>query len=247
MPINCIAIDDDLSSLENLNSYLNTLPDLQLVKSYTDPLKALTDISVADKVDIIFMDIEMPSLSGIELASLLRDKTKHLIFTTAHTKYAIEAFSVEADAYLLKPYSILHFTETINSLYPNKSTDISELDDDFFYIPIQNDSNKLVKIMFSDLISLEEINELVYFRTIKQSYISFKLNFNKMLNEVRRHPEFIQISSSAIISKTHIRSFLGDQIVLFGGTSVSLGSKYKDSFISFLKENLLNNKLIKEN
>ncbi|MFC3563393.1 LytR/AlgR family response regulator transcription factor [Pedobacter jamesrossensis] len=247
MPINCIAIDDDPNSLENLNYYLNTLPDLQLVKSFTDPLKALTDISVSDEVDIIFMDIEMPVLSGIELASLLRQKTKYLIFTTAHSRYAIEAFSVEADGYLLKPYSMIHFTETINNLYPNEGSEGSEIEDDFFFIPGQNEIDELVKIEFNDLVSLEEINDMVYFRTIKQNYISFKLSFSKMLDIVRKHPAFIQVSSSAIISKVHIKSFLGDQIVLTDGISVSLANKYKESFLSFVKENLLKKKLVEDN
>jgi len=247
MPINCIAIDDDPNSLENLNSYLNTVPDLQLVKSFTDPLKALTDISVSEKVDIIFMDIEMPTLSGIELAALLRKKTKHLIFTTAHPRYAIEAFGVEADAYLLKPYSMIHFTETISNLYPNERNETKELKDDFFFIPMQNDSNEFIKIEFSELISLEQINEMVCLRTVNQNYMSFKLNFSKILNIVRENPAFIQVSASAIISKLHIKSFLGDQIVLAGGTSISLANKYKDSFISFIRENLSKNRLVEDN
>lgn len=247
MPINCIAIDDDLNSLESLNSYLNTLPDLQLVKSFTDPLKALTDISVSENVDIIFMDIEMPALSGIELASLLRQKTKHLIFTTAHPRYAIEAFNVEADAYLLKPYSMVHFTETISNLYPNEGNESKELVDDFFFIPTPNESEELVKIEFSELVLLEQINEMVCFKTINQNYMSFKLSFSKMLDIVRKNPEFIQVSSTAIISKLHIKSFLGDQIVLTGGISTSLTNKYKESFISFVKENLLQDKLVEGN
>jgi len=246
MPINCIAIDDDPNSLENLNAYLTKMPDLQLVKSFTDPLKALTDISVSEKVDIIFMDIEMPSLSGIELASLLRQKTKHLIFTTAHPKYAIDAFSVDADAYLLKPYSIVHFTETISNLYPNEGLNTNSIDDEFFLVPLKDETDELLKIEYNDLVVCEQINDMVYFRTIKQNYVSFKLSFTKMLNLLRKHPAFIQVNSSAIISKLHVKSFIGDQIVLTGGLSIPLGGRYKDSFLSFLKENLLKT-LIKDN
>lgn len=247
MPINCVAIDDDPNSLENLNAYLTKLPDLHLVKSFTDPLKALTDISVSDQVDIIFMDIEMPSLSGIELAALLRQKTRHLVFTTAHPRYALDAFSVDADAYLLKPYSMLHFAETINNLYPNEKSQVTTVEDDFFYIPLQDEPDNLVKIEFSDLVALEQINEMVYFRTIKENYMSFKLSFSKMMNLLRRHPSFIQVSSSAMISKLHIKSFLGDQIILTGGVPIALTNKYKDSFLSFVKQNLLKNKLINDN
>jgi len=247
MPINCIAIDDDPNSLENLNAYLTNLPDLQLVKSFTDPLKALTDISVSDKVDIIFMDIEMPSLSGIELAALLRQKTKHLIFTTAHPRYALDAFSVNADAYLLKPYTMVHFAETINNLYPNEKVNNSESDSDFFFVPLHDEPEDSVKIEFDDLVAMEQINEMIYLRTIKQNYMSFKLNFSKMLSLLRNHPSFIQVNSTSIISKLHIKSFLGDQIVLTGGVSISLANKYKESFLSFVQQNLLKGKLINDN
>lgn len=247
MPINCIAIDDDPTSLESLNSYLTNVPDLQLVKSFTDPLKALTDISVSDKVDIIFMDIEMPSLSGIELASLLRQKTKHLIFTTAHPRYALDAFGVSADAYLLKPYTMLHFSETINNLYPNEKSGSADLENNFFLIPLQDEPEDSVKIEFDDLVTLEQINEMIYFKTIKQNYISFKVSFSKMLGLLRNHPSFIQVNSNAIISKLHIKSFLGDQIVLTGGISVMLANKYRESFILFVKQNLLKSTLVNDN
>ncbi|MCZ4223063.1 LytR/AlgR family response regulator transcription factor [Pedobacter rhodius] len=240
MPINCIAIDDDPNSLEGLNSYLISLPDLQLIKSFTDPIQALTDISIADKVDIIFMDIEMPTLSGIELASLLRQKTKHLVFTTAHSKYALDAFGVSADAYLLKPYTMLHFTEIINNLYPNEKSNASAVEDDFLSVLLQDEPESLAKITYDNLIVMEQINEVVYFRIYDHNYMSFKVNFNKMLGLLRNHSSFIQVNTNAIISKLHIKSFLDDQIVLTGGISVQLANKYKESFLLFLKQNLLN-------
>ncbi|MFC4210723.1 LytR/AlgR family response regulator transcription factor [Pedobacter lithocola] len=247
MPINCIAIDDDLNSLENLKFYLKGLPDLQLVKSFTNPVKALNEITDIESVDIIFMDIEMPALSGIELAAMVRQKTKHLIFTTAHTKYAIDAFGVNADAYLLKPYSMVHFTETISKLYPNDSLNAHEIEDEFFLIPIKDTPDDFVKIEFIDLVAFEEINDIVYFRTIKKNYVSFKLNFVKVLSMLKRHPAFIQVNSSAIISKLHIKSFLGNQIVLTGGLSIPLTNKYNEAFILYLKENLFQDNLINDN
>jgi len=239
MPINCITIDDDPNSLENLNSYLAKIPDLQLVKSFTDPLQALTDISSADTVDIIFMDIEMPALSGIELAKLLRKKTKHLIFTTAHSKYALDAFNVAADGYLLKPYSLIHFSEAINNLYPNENPLNDELLEESFSVQLRENASEAVEIVFNELVLFEQINEMVYFRTTSGNYMSFKLSFNKIVELLRKHPAFIQVNSSAIISKLHVKSFLGDQIVLTGGLSTSLASKYKESFVLFVKQNLM--------
>ncbi|MBC6109408.1 LytR/AlgR family response regulator transcription factor [Pedobacter fastidiosus] len=246
MSISCIAIDDDPHALENLKAYMTKLPDLKLVQSFTEPLKALAEISVSNPVDIIFMDVEMPALSGIELAGLLRKKTKHLIFTTAHARYAIDAFKVDADAYLLKPYSILHFAKTINNLYPTgKKTHLpfSIFEDHFFYIPLQNKEGDLVRIDLNELIAVEELTDDIHFRTIKNSYLSSKLNFIKMIKMLKKHPAFIQISQSAIVSKQHIKSVLGGhQVVLSGGISYSVTNPYKDIFSSFIKHNLLKGK-----
>jgi len=245
MSISCIAIDDDPHSLENLIAYMDKLPELKLVQTFTEPLQALAEISVANPVDIIFMDVEMPSLSGIELAGLLRQKAKYLIFTTAHAKYAIDAFKVDADAYLLKPYSILHFAKTINNLYPagtNEQQPFSIFEDHFFYIPLQNEHNQLVRIDLNELIAVEDHQEDISFVTTKGSFINAKINFAKMIKMLKKHPGFIQISSSVIISKQHIKSVLGDQILLSSEVSYTAADSYKELFSNFIKINLLKGK-----
>lgn len=244
MSISCIAIDDDPHALENLIAYMDKLPDLELVQSFTEPLRALEAISVSNPVDIIFLDVEMPALSGIELAGLLRQKTRHLVFTTAHARYAIDAFKVEADAYLLKPYSILHFTKTINNLYPTgKKTPntFPIFEENFFYIPLQGDNGDLVRIDLNDLIAVEDFDSDVQFKTTKNSFLSSRSNFIKMLNILKKHSAFIQISPTVVISKQHIKSVLDDQILLSNEIAYVLNANYKDHFASFIKTNLLAN------
>jgi len=242
MSISCIAIDDDPHALESLIAYMDKLPDLKLVQTFTEPLQALAEISVSNPVDIIFMDVEMPSISGIELAGLLRQKTKHLVFTTAHARYAIDAFKVDADAYLLKPYSILHFAKTINNLYPTgKKTPnlFSVFDENFFYIPLQENNGDLVRIDLNELIAVEDFGVDIKFKIIKNSYLSSKSNFIKMLSMLKKHEAFIQITDTVIISKQHIKSVLGDNILLSGETSYTVSDAYKERFTTFIKDNLL--------
>jgi len=241
MLINCIAVDDDPSALENLEAYIEKIPTLRLVKRYTNPLEALAEISTMENTDIIFLDIEMPELSGVELATRLREKTKHLIFSTAHARYALDAFQVNADAYLLKPYSFLHFSDTIQKLFPNSSINPQLPSENFFYIPLQDEADSMVKIDYQDLVALEKVNEDFYFRTIKENYIGLKFSFSKILNQLRNHPTFIQVSSSTVVSKLHIKTVLGKQVVLSGGRSVSLASKYKASFLDFVQQNIHEN------
>ena len=242
MSISCIAIDDDPHSLESLISYMDKLPDLKLIQTFTEPLQALAEISVSNPVDIIFLDVEMPTISGIELAGLLREKTKHLVFTTAHARYAIDAFKVEADAYLLKPYSILHFTKTINNLYPTGKkapNPFSIFEENFFYIPLQGDNGDLVRIDLNELIAVEDFGSDVQFKTTKSAFLSSRSNFTKMLNMLKKHSAFIQISPTVIIAKQHIKSVLDDRILLSSETLYTVLGNYKDLFTSFVKNNLL--------
>ncbi|MCX3265238.1 LytR/AlgR family response regulator transcription factor [Pedobacter agri] len=245
MSINCIAIDDDPHSLENLIAYMEKLPELNLVQTFTEPLQALAEISVASPVDIIFLDVEMPTLSGIELAGLLRQKAKHLVFTTAHPRYALDAFKVDADAYLLKPYSILHFAKTINNLYPAGSSEqqpFSIFDDHFFYLPLQNGKSELARIDINELIAVEDHQEDVRFITTKNIFTTAKVNFVKMMKMLKQHPGFIQISAAGIISKQHIKSVLGNQVLLSGEVSYAVADSHKSLFAAFIQDNLLKGK-----
>jgi len=238
MSISCIAIDDDPHALQSLIAYVEELPNLELVETFTEPLKALAQILASNPVDIIFMDVEMPSLSGIELATLLRKKTTHLIFTTAHARYAIDAFKVEADAYLLKPYSIMHFSKTINSLYPTgqKDGDLS-LEDSFFYIAVEAGGTP-VQIDLNELISVETIDDEIRFRTMSKAFTCPKSNFINTLKLLKKHPAFIQVSPSVVIAKQHIRGVFGDKVLLFGGLSYSVANSHLSAFSSFLNNNL---------
>jgi len=240
MSISCIAIDDDPHSLENLIAYMNKLPDLKLIQTFTEPIQALAEISASSPVDIIFLDVEMPSLSGIELAGLLRQKTKHLVFTTAHARYAIDAFKVDADAYLLKPYSILHFTKTINNLYPTgkkAANPLAVFEENFFYIPVQGEDGNLVRIDLNELIAVEDFDHDVQFKTTANTFLSSRSNFTKMLNMLKKHSAFIQINPTVIIAKQHIKSVLGDRILLSNETIYTVFEAYKDQFASFVKNN----------
>ncbi|QPH40791.1 LytR/AlgR family response regulator transcription factor [Pedobacter endophyticus] len=237
MSISCIAIDDDPHALQNLIAYVEELPNLELVETFTEPLKALTKILASGPVDIIFLDVEMPVLSGIELATLLRPKTTHLIFTTAHARYAIDAFKVEADAYLLKPYSMLHFSKTINSLYPTgqKEGKLS-LEDSFFYIAVEA-GDSVEQIDLSELVSVETIDDEVRFRTMSKSFTCPKSSYINTLKLLKKHPAFIQVSPPVLIGKQHIRGVFGHKVLLFGGISYSVADSHLSAFSSFLNNN----------
>src|SRR5437879_7663087 len=148
----CIIIDDESYAIDRLKDYISSIPNLLLIKSYTNPLEALIALASSEVVDIIFLDINMPQITGIELSKEIRQKTRKLVFTTAHTQYGYEAFEVDADAYLLKPYTLSKFASTVAKLFPRNHESPRELgeNDDFFFIKNKNDHLKIVKIVYSD-------------------------------------------------------------------------------------------------
>ena len=129
----CIIIDDETYAVEGLKKYINQIPQLILVKDYTNPLEALLELTSYETVDLILMDINMPQITGIELSKEIRQKTRKLAFTTAYSHYGFEAFEVEADAYLLKPYTLTKFAATITKLFPEQN--IAKADADDFFLP----------------------------------------------------------------------------------------------------------------
>ncbi|WP_443939151.1 LytR/AlgR family response regulator transcription factor [Pedobacter sp. MW01-1-1] len=244
MPINCIAIDDDPHSLESLKDYLTTLPNLSLVDSYSEPLKALEAIRDSNQLDIVFLDIEMPSISGIELATLIRPKTKYLIFTTAHPRYAIDAFKVNADAYLLKPYSIMHFKKTIHNLYPTTPETINPLlifDQSFFELHTDRKEESLKKIEAENFIVVENAEDNVLFLTTQTCYQAGKEKFKEVQEILTNLEAFIQINDSTIIAKNHLKNLLGSRLTLSNGSSYLVSSGYLASLIDFLNQNSQNN------
>ncbi len=236
----CIIIDDEPHAIEGLKQYIETIPMLKLVQSFTDPLLALKTITKEEPVDLIFLDVDMPKITGIELSREIRSKTEKLIFTTAHTKYAFEAFEVNADAYLLKPYSIGKFNITIDKLFPTAKTNEEQNTEmkKFFFVKSKVDNHKLVKIAFVDVVAIEsKLNYIMIHTTSKQviTYMSLT-EMAKLFNDV---PGFIQLHRSFIINQNFIEFIDGNTIKMTNGLEVTVGSFYKKDFNDFLNHSLI--------
>jgi len=111
----CIIIDDDFSSINILKEYIYLTPKLTLVKSYLSPSVAVTEIKNLEKIDFLFLDINMP-ISGLDIAKIFRDVVKFIILITGHPEYALDAFSVHADKFLVKPIPFEKFIESVNQI-----------------------------------------------------------------------------------------------------------------------------------
>ncbi|MDN3588839.1 response regulator [Pedobacter aquatilis] len=111
----CVIVDDDRMSIDILTGYISKVPKLKILKSYESALTAIHEIDVDDHIDFLFLDIRM-DISGIDVAKILRNKVKFIIFVTAYDEFALNAFSVGGDQYLVKPVFFPKFLETINQV-----------------------------------------------------------------------------------------------------------------------------------
>ncbi|TBO39785.1 LytR/AlgR family response regulator transcription factor [Pedobacter kyonggii] len=112
---NCVIIDDDINSIQLLKEYVFALPELSVHATFSNPAAAIKEIKDRNKVDFLFLDIDM-DISGLDIARMLREHVCFIVFVTGHPEHALEAFSVNADRYLVKPVSLQKFVMTVNEL-----------------------------------------------------------------------------------------------------------------------------------
>lgn len=236
--LNCVIIDDEKHAVDLLGDYIEAMPNLQLAKYFTDPVKALVDITLEDNIDILFMDVDMPGMTGLDLSEAIRYKTKYLVFTTAHSKYAIDAFGVQANAYLLKPISMSKFALMINGLLKSElNLKNATNDEDFFFIKTDQ-AQKYVKINLKDLVAIEGLNNYVKIHTVAGMYIAY-LTMKELEVKLEGNSSFIRVQRSFIISMDFINKVEGAFITLNNKLEVPLGTTYRKHFLTFLEKKTL--------
>lgn len=239
--LKCIIVDDEQFSIDAILKYINLIPDLDVIGIYTDPVNALKTISASEDIDLLFMDVDMPWLSGLELAKALRSKTQKLIFTTAHSKYAFDAFEVEGDAFLLKPFTFGKFSTTINRLFPEKSSAIisTQMENDYFLVKSKEDDLAIVKIKYNDVIAFESLQNYIKIHLQNNKTLIAYLTLKDVLQLLRFRPEFKQFHRAFIISTDCISQIKGNTIQMSNNLTFSVGDIYKDQFANYLEDKLL--------
>ena len=235
----CIIIDDHSRSAETLGEFVKAIPELKLLSIYTDPLKALEEICISPDVDLILMDIDMPGISGIELAGFVRQRTRKLVFVTAHCRYAYQAFKVNADEFLLKPYSIIEFNNIINKLFKGTENNLwlTKLKP-FFFVKSKDDHNRIVKIDFKDVIALESNLNYVIIHTFDKQITSL-ISLSEISKFFVNRVEFVKFQRSFIIAVDHIKMIDGMSIYMKGNIQLTVGEFYRRDFRTFLEEHII--------
>ena len=232
MNITCVAIDDEPIALEVLEEYISKTPTLELLKTFTDGFKAIEFIK-ENKVQVIFLDIQMPQITGIQLLKSLPDPPL-VIFTTAYSSYAIEGFNLNAIDFLLKPFEYDRFLKAVNkaSEYISYRDRAAEAVNTSGFIFVKSDY-QIIKIDLSDISMIEGMDDYVKIFTSKKMILS-NMTMKDILSRLPS-PDFQRVHRSFIVSLKHIESVRNKRIKI-GEKFIPVGDSFADSFYKLLGE-----------
>lgn len=242
MILNCIAVDDEPLALGLVCKFIEQTPFLLLKARFHSAAEALKAIH-EQQIDVIFLDIQMPDLNGIELARLLDTATSHprVIFTTAYNHFAIEGFRVDALDYLLKPFSYEEFLRAaqkalnyaeLRSRQPATEVTRTEAENDYIFLRVEY---QLVRVVLNEILYIESLKDYVKVWLEGKDKALLSLISLKALEEKLPPNRFMRIHRSFIISLDKITS-INKTAVYIGKTLITVGDQYKDAFGEFVSK-----------
>jgi DNA-binding LytR/AlgR family response regulator len=229
-----LIVDDEPPAREVLKRYIQKMPVLQLAGECGNALQVIPFLHTTP-VDIIFLDIRMPQLNGMELVSTLTNPPK-IIFTTAYAEHALESYDLQATDYLLKPIQFERFVKAVNKAIPTAPlfTNTAPVfsaetkPDNFLYF---RSDRKMVKVILSDVLYIESLKDYVKINTISGQVIT-KYSM-AALEAMLPIPDFLRVHRSFIVSVKKIQSYTSAHIQL-GNTEIPIGKLYQREVISVL-------------
>jgi DNA-binding LytR/AlgR family response regulator len=238
MKLRTIAIDDEPLALRLVSDYISKTPFLELVGAFDNPLDAIDFLST-NGIDLIFVDIQMPDLTGIEFARSLENAPK-IIFTTAYEKYAIEGFKLNAIDYLLKPFSYEEFLKAAQKARKQAELEAGmphSIEDNNQFLFLKSEY-KIRRINFNDILYIEGLKDYIKVYTVGEDKPVLSLNSIKSLEQKLPEEKFMRVHRSFIVNLDRIETIERSRII-FGKTYIPVSDQYKDKFQEFLDKNFL--------
>jgi two-component system, LytTR family, response regulator LytT len=236
--IKVIAIDDEPLALKLVAGYIEKTPGLKLVGKFDNPVDASEFLAEA-KVDLIFVDIQMPDLSGIEFTQII-EKGPKVIFTTAHEKYALEGYKLEIVDYLLKPFSYEEFIIAVQKVrnllrLENKSLNKVDVNNEFLFL---KSDYKIKRINFNNILYIEGMKDYVKVYLQNSPGPVLSITSLKLLESKLPESKFMRVHRSFIVNLEKIDTIDRSRIV-FGKEYIPISDQYKDKFQLYLDKNFL--------
>lgn len=235
MSIRCIIVDDEPLAIEILESYVAKVEQLQLVSTFRNAVSAFTFLQ-QHSVDLIFLDIQMPKLSGIDFLKTLKNAPK-VIFTTAFRDYALQGFELEIIDYLLKPIPFDRFLKAVAKVLhqPTPTITASKSDvvnDNYVYFKVDK---KMIKTKMADVLYIESIKDYVKVKTPEREIVTQqKISY---LEESLPREQFLRIHRSFIVNLEKIDAYSATDVEI-GKHSIPIGRNYKNDVMKILARNI---------
>jgi len=240
MNLTCAIIDDEPLAVSLLESYVNKTPFLTLQGKYNSAVLALVDLN-ADPVDLLFLDIQMPEISGMEFSRMLSSTHTRIIFTTAFEQYALDSYKVNALDYLLKPISYADFLQSAQKalqwieMFQNRQNPSVKSEPESIFIKTER---RLVQIDLNKILYIEGLKDYVKIYIEGQVNPVLSLMSMKAMEELLPAHRFIRVHRSFIVQPERIKVIERSRII-FGKTYIPISDNYKDKFNEFLSRRSL--------
>ena len=242
MKIKCVAIDDEPLAIDIIKEYSSKVPFLDLIKTFDNALESI-DYLKNNKIDLLFLDIQMEELTGIQLMHVLNPKP-NVIFTTAYDSFAIQGFDLDAVDYLLKPISFERFLKAVNKVYEklnvehlieNKTKEVTIYTpgDEFFFVKTEF---RLEKVSFADILYIEGMGDYLRIVTPNKRLMTLQ-NFKKM-EEMLPANKFYRVHKSYIVALDKIENIEKNRIKI-SDKLIPISDTYKKPFFDFLDKRKL--------
>ncbi len=235
--IKCLVVDDEPLALHILEDYISKMPFLQLVKATTNPIEALQLVQEGN-IDLVFLDVQMPELTGIQFLRIANGKSK-VILTTAYSQYALEGYELDVIDYLLKPIAFDRFFKSVQKaqsiIQPSAKAEIktdstpqTDFLSDFIFVKTEH---KIQKVYLNDILFIEGLKDYISIFTPAERIITLQ-NMKKM-EDALPEKHFIRVHKSYIVSINKIdsiersRIFISDKVIPVGDT-------YRDEFFKIV-------------
>ncbi|MBZ4190591.1 LytR/AlgR family response regulator transcription factor [Niabella beijingensis] len=230
--MNCIIIDDEPLAREAIEILIDQTGDLELIGSFNSPGVA-ADFMGNNTVDLIFLDIQMPGINGIEFARTIPKET-FVIFTTAYSEFATDSYEVDAIDYLIKPVKAARFQKAVEKAHTYSkllaadyfNNNIERITDDFFFVKADR---RIFKLYFSNILFIQGLKDYVVMHLENQKVIT-AMNIKTIYDRLPKEM-FVRVSKSYIINVKHINA-VDNNTVYIGANEIPIGNIYRDFFFS---------------
>ena len=230
MKIKCIAIDDEPLAVKKIAGYIQRIPFLELLAECRNAFEAMEIMSNND-IQLLFIDINMPDISGMEFVKSLRVKP-YIIFTTAYSEYAVEGFEVEAVDYLLKPISfsnLLKAANKVKNLIDLKANNTKETKEETASHLFVKSAYKLIRVEFANIKYIESQHEYIRIHLLNNESVSTKMSL-KSIEELLPNNQFVRVHRSYIVNINGVTVIERNRIVFEKKIYIPISEQYKEIF-----------------